>query len=157
VLLGPLYHLTNRADRARTLTEARRVTRVGGVVFAAAISRWAPRLHGVVVDRIYEEVPAVFDLLDEVERSGVLPPLFEGDFTGFCHRPEELRGEAEAAGLEIVDLVGVEGISFALGDLEDRLANEQSRQVVIDAARAIERVPELLGLGLHFLLTARVV
>jgi len=47
-------------------------------------------------------------------------------------------------------------ISFALGDLEDRLADEQSRQVVIDAARAIERVPELLGLGLHFLLTARV-
>jgi len=39
---------------------------------------------------------------------------------------------------------------------EDRLADEQSRQVVIDAARAIERVPELLGLGLHFLLTARV-
>jgi len=110
----------------------------------------------VVVDRIYEEVPAVFALLEEVERNGVLPPLFEGDFTGFCYRPGEFREEAETAGLEVVDLVGVEGLSFALGDLDERLGDEESRRVVLEAARAVERVPELLGLGLHFLLTARV-
>jgi SAM-dependent methyltransferase len=36
LLLGPLYHLRRRADRIRALTEARRVVRPGGPVFAAA-------------------------------------------------------------------------------------------------------------------------
>ena len=43
LLLGPMYHLENRADRLRALAEARRILRAGGPVFAAAISRWAPR------------------------------------------------------------------------------------------------------------------
>ena len=57
--------------------------------------------------------------------------------------------------LEVDDLVGVEGLAFALSDLEERLADPVGRAVVLDAARAIERVPELLGLGPHLLATAR--
>src|ERR1700744_4966775 len=41
LLLGPLYHLTERADRLKALREAHRVLRPGGRVFAAAISRFA--------------------------------------------------------------------------------------------------------------------
>ncbi len=41
LLLGPLYHLIDRADRMTALGEALRVLRPGGVLFAAAISRWA--------------------------------------------------------------------------------------------------------------------
>lgn len=46
LLLGPLYHLTERADRVRALAEARRVTRPGGIVAAAVISRYASTLDG---------------------------------------------------------------------------------------------------------------
>ncbi len=46
-LLGPLYHLTTREDRVRALAEARRVLRPGGVVVAAAISRYASLLDGL--------------------------------------------------------------------------------------------------------------
>src|SRR5580698_1083301 len=46
LLLGPLYHLTERADRIRALAEARRVTRPGGIVAAAVISRYASTLDG---------------------------------------------------------------------------------------------------------------
>src|SRR5690349_2495113 len=44
LLLGPLYHLPQRADRIGALAEARRVCRRGGVVIAAAISRFASTL-----------------------------------------------------------------------------------------------------------------
>jgi ubiquinone/menaquinone biosynthesis C-methylase UbiE len=48
LLLGPLYHLTERGDRIRALTEARRVLRPNGVVLVAAISRFASALDGLI-------------------------------------------------------------------------------------------------------------
>ena len=59
VLLGPLYHLRKRTHRVQALREASRVVRPGGPVFAAVISRWAPRLDGVVAERLYESYPEV--------------------------------------------------------------------------------------------------
>src|SRR3984885_7579659 len=47
LLLGPLYHLTERTDRVRALAEARRVTRPGGIVAAAVISRYVSTFAGV--------------------------------------------------------------------------------------------------------------
>jgi SAM-dependent methyltransferase len=153
LLLGPLYHLRERADRVRALAEARRVVRPGGPVFAAAISRWAPRIHGELVERLYEQVPNTREVTLEVERTGLLQPLRPGSFSGFCHRPRQLRDELRSAGLEVADLVSVEGPAFLLDDLEQRLEDPTARAVVLDTARTVERVPELVGLGPHFLAT----
>jgi SAM-dependent methyltransferase len=155
LLLGPLYHLTARADRVQALREAGRVVKPGGPVFAAAISRWALRLQGELVARLGDHVPAIQKYVERVERTGVLDTLFPGSFSGYCHRPGQLRAELRAAGLSIVDRVGLEGLAFALGDLDERMSGAESRVRVLDAARAIERVPELLGLGPHLLATAR--
>jgi hypothetical protein len=65
-----------------------------------------------------------------------------------------LDGELRAAGLEVLDLVSVEGLAFALSDLDERMEDPLGRAVVLDAARALERVPELLGIGPHLLATA---
>src|SRR5207248_4341704 len=48
LMLGPLYHLTERDDRIRVLQEARRVLRSGGWMVAAAISRFTSTLDGLV-------------------------------------------------------------------------------------------------------------
>ncbi len=47
LLLGPLYHLTERSDRVTALREAKRVVRPSGVVLAAVISRFASALDGM--------------------------------------------------------------------------------------------------------------
>ena len=70
LLLGPLYHLTARRDRISALREAARVVMPGGPVFAAAISRWAPRLHGGVVERLDTRYPSIAAQIETVERSG---------------------------------------------------------------------------------------
>jgi SAM-dependent methyltransferase len=153
LLLGPLYHLTDRAERVRALRECARIVRPGGAVFAAAISRWAARIDGMLRERIYLTYPAMLDVLDEIDRTGMLPPLGEGAFTGFFHRPGELRDEVAEAGLEVADLVSVEGPAFILGDLDARMADPVDRSVALAVARAIERVPELTGFGPHLIAT----
>lgn len=153
LLLGPLYHLPRRADRVQALREAGRVVRPGGPVFGAVISRWAARLDGMLRARMYAKYPAAEHVIDDVERGGLLPPLGPGLFCGFTHRPGQVRGELAAAGLAVADLVCVEGAAYLLDDLDARMADQRDWQVVLDSARAHERVPELLGLGSHLIAT----
>jgi SAM-dependent methyltransferase len=155
LLLGPLYHLEREADRLQALREAGRIVRPGGLIFAAAISRWAVRLDGILRLRLYEKYPQMTEVVDEVEGTGVLEPLYPGSFCAYTHRPDELRQEVVAAGLEVTDLVCVENASFLLSDLADRMADPGAWRVVLDTARALERVPELMGIGPHLMVTAR--
>ena len=100
LLQGPLYHLIERADRLKALEEARRVLREGGVVVAAAISRYASLIDGLV--RGFWRDPEFSSILAEDLRSGQhRNPTSRLDFftTAFFHRPEELRGELQEAGL----------------------------------------------------------
>jgi hypothetical protein len=53
----------------------------------------------------------------------------------------------------VAELVSVEGPAFLLGDLAERLDDPVARAVVLDTVRAVERVPELLGVGPHLLAT----
>jgi SAM-dependent methyltransferase len=153
LLLGPLYHLTARSERVQALREAGRIVRPDGPVFGAVISRWAARLDGMLRSRLYEKYPAAGQMVDEVERSGLLLPLGPGSFCGVTHRPGQIRGEFTAAGLAVADLVAVEGAAYLLGDLDARMADQFDWQVVLDSARAHERVPELLGIGSHLIAT----
>jgi SAM-dependent methyltransferase len=155
LLLGPLYHLDRRRDRIQALAETKRIVRPGGPVFAAAISRWAPRMDGILRLRLYETIPEAGAELAGIERTGRLPPFHPGAFCGYLHRPGRLRAEVSAGGLRVIDLVGVEGPAYLLDDLPERLADEEARRVVLDTARALERVPELMGIGPHLLVTAR--
>jgi SAM-dependent methyltransferase len=109
LLLGPLYHLTDRADRVRALVEGRRVLRPGGVLVAAAISRYASTLDGLFCGYLREpgfEAIVECDLADGQHRNpGDVPGWFT---TAFFHLPDELLSEATDAGLHDVGLVAVE-------------------------------------------------
>ena len=155
LLLGPMYHMERRSDRLRALAESRRVVRHGGPVFVAVISRWAPRMDGVLRLRMYERDPGIEQQLTGLERTGRLPPFGQDSFCGYTHRPGQLRAELVRSGFEVVDLVCVEGPAFLLDDLPERMAAAEARRVVLETARALERVPELMGLGPHLLATAR--
>jgi len=155
LLLGPLYHLERQPDRLEALASAHKVLRPGGWLFAAAISRWSPRMDGILRHRIDEESPEARELVDAVERTGQLPPLNAVGFTAYLHRPTELREEVAAVGFQVVDIVSVEGPAYLLGDLDTRLADADGRRIVFETARALERVPELLGIGPHLLATGR--
>jgi hypothetical protein len=154
LLFSPLYHLITSAARVQCLREAARVVHLGGIVAAAAISRWAVLLDGVLRLRIGEGDPAFPVLLDLAIGSGVMAPLFPGGFAGYCHRPHELPTEVEQAGLSVVSLESIEGAGAYLPDLEERWSVPTARDAVLDVARRCADVPEMLGVGLHLLLIA---
>ncbi len=155
LLLGPLYHLPDAEDRRAAISEAVRVVRPGGLVVGAAISRHAVLLDGILLKRVDLAYPQILGLLDGVRDTGVLPPLFEGSFNGYTHRPDEFRDEFVDAGLTVEHVISVEGIALALGDLDDRLDDPAERERLLSVLRLVESEPDLIGLGPHLLAVGR--
>jgi hypothetical protein len=155
LLFGPLYHLVERADRVRALHEARRVVRPGGIVAVAAVNRFASLFDGLRERYLFQpEFRAIVerDLHDGCHvNTDDHPHWFT---TAFFHRPDELRSEVEDAGLEVVDLVGVEGMAGWMRNLDEEWETDEGRETILFAARAVEAEPSLLGLSAHLLAVA---
>lgn len=157
LLLGPLYHLTERADRLLALREARRVLRQGGIVVAAAVSRWASVIDGFARGSMRET--AFADIAAEDVATGVHrnPTGRPGWFTtAYFHRPDELLDEVRAAGLDPDGPVAVEGVAATASDLDAVLDDPALRARALDAVRRTEREPSLLGASSHLLIAGRV-
>jgi SAM-dependent methyltransferase len=156
LLLGPLYHLPERADRLLALSEAGRVCRPGGVIIAAAISRFASTLDGLrggyLEDPAFASVVAG-DLSDGRHRNPTRNPAYFT--TAYFHRPEELAEECSAAGLVHEATLAVEGPAWLLSDLDVRLADDGRRRVLLAALDALEAESTLLGVSAHLLAVAR--
>lgn len=120
LLLGPLYHLADPSDRARALAEAARVLVPGGLLFAAAITRWAYALYGLMRDLSTD--PAFREIVDASVRDGVHRPGEERFFTNaYFHRPEELCSELQSAGFLVDGCHGLEGPCGMLPDFRRTL------------------------------------
>lgn len=152
LLLGPLYHLVELKDRLGALREARRVSRSGGVVVAAAISRFAPLLDAM--DRELYTDPALHRLMvGDLHTGRHTNPTGDPRYftTAYLHRPEELRDEFEAAGLHHIATLAVEGPACLLEDIEERWTHQDRRELLLEAIRQIETEPALLGMTSHLL------
>ena len=156
LLLGPLYHLTERADRVSALREAGRVVKRGGLVFGAAISRFASLFDGLARGFLFD--PAFREVVerDLAEGQHRNPERRPGWFTtAYFHHPDELLREAADARLTTVEILGVEGLCGWLAQLTHRWEDPESREVILDSLRAVESEPSLRGLSAHLLLVAR--
>jgi SAM-dependent methyltransferase len=155
LLLGPLYHLTDRADRLRALREAHRVLRPGGVLFAVGISRFASFLDGLATGWLQDPAFARIverDLRDGQHRNPTRQP---GWFTtAFLHHPDELAAEVAEAGLTVREVLGVEGPPGVSGDAWRRF-DEADRARLLGLLELVERERSLLGSSPHLMVVAQ--
>ncbi|PGH42412.1 methyltransferase type 11 [Micromonospora sp. WMMA1996] len=151
LLLGPLYHLPDRADRVAALREAARLTRPGGPVVAAVISRNAALIDLTARGLVDEETRS---LLREEYATGVNDPR-TGFTTAYFHRPDELVGEFTAAGLPDPTVYGVEGPLWPLLNALDTAPSERLFEDAVACAETFERDWSVLGASAHLLAVAR--
>ena len=156
LLLGPLYHLTERRDRVLALREACRVVRPGGTVVAAAVSRFASTMDGLARGFLADDEFEAIVERDVAEGQHRNPGNRPGWFTtAYFHLPHELRAETTEAGLTPEALVAVEGPVWTLPDLGQWLDDQARRRKLLDAIRRVEAEPSILGASGHFLMVAR--
>ncbi|MFG2882980.1 class I SAM-dependent methyltransferase [Streptomyces sp. NPDC048297] len=158
LLLGPLYHLPERAERDRALAEALRVVKPGGLIAAAAVGRYATLFEHVATTRLDKEI--VRDTVRERLRTGFHEPGSKGFSTVYFHTPQELAEELTQAGLDDVQLHNVEGPAWAVLKgteqyTQGTIGNSPLFRAALEAARLADAHPALLCTASHLLAVGR--
>jgi len=155
LLFGPLYHLIDRAERDEALREAFRILKPGGVVFAAAVSRFASLIDGYVEgflqDPEFRQIVAA-DLASGQHRN---PTGNSAYFTtSYFHRPEELAAEVTEAGFQKARVLAVEGPVWSAARFNKSWKDEIQRKTLMEFLATVEQEPSIRGASAHFVAVA---
>lgn len=142
LLFGPLYHLHGDEEKLKALTEARRITKKGGIILVAYVMN-----EYSVISYCFKE-----HKWSEVAAKGGLSPDFhtictEEDLYDYV-RLEDIDRLNKAAGLERIKIISADGAA----DYMRRELNEMSPEefeAFCSFQLAIAERPELVGAGSH--------
>lgn len=156
LMLGPLYHLVEAADRQRAWREARRVLRPGGTIAAAAVSRYYTTWEMLSKGKL--DPPGAEDIVQaHIDTGQHRNPGRDWErlfTTAYFHAPDELADEAADTGLQVRALLAVEGPAKLLPDLADRLQHPDHADRLMRALERLEDRPSVLGTSEHVLVIA---
>jgi S-adenosylmethionine-dependent methyltransferase len=148
LLMGPLYHLRDEADRRKALQEAYDRLRPGGVLFSSHISRF-----GIMGDLMKEHAYWIEDqaYVRSVLKNGRRPEdKGRGGFRSYLCDPAEIVPLHEAVGFSTQAFAGVEPAIAAEDEIYNRL-EEPRRALWLDLLEAISQEPSILGASRHLL------
>lgn len=152
LLMGPLYHLVEEADRQTVLQQAIERLRIGGVIFSAFISRFG--LMGDLIKNMPEWIEDQKEVRSILEYGKDPDHYPEGGFRGYFSRVSEIPPLHEEMGFETIILAGVEPAISADDESYNRLAGRQ-RQLWLDLFHEISTEKSILGASRHLLYIGR--
>lgn len=150
LLMGPLYHLVEPADRDRAIREALRVLRPGGLIFASFITRYAIYVDLLKFDP--SEIGGKAEAYAKLAETGVYIP---GDETpGFTEayfiHPMEVEPLMSGYGLSTLRLAVAEGIIASVEYTVNALP-ENLFEAWVDVCYKLGTDPVTWGAGEHML------
>lgn len=156
LLFGPLYHLTERADRLTALREAHRILRPGGILLAVGISRFTSVLDGMR-QGLFDDPAFVKiverDLTDGQHRNPIKHPVYFT--TAYFHHPRDLQTEVEECGFRYEKTLPIEGPLWLSPYVVANFQDQMRCELFLTLLRQIEEEPSLLGASAHLLAVAR--
>jgi SAM-dependent methyltransferase len=156
LLLGPLYHLTERGERVRALAEVKRLLKPQGVLIAAVISRYASLFDGFHRDLVLDD--RFFNLLMNDLQTGIHlnktgnPEYFT---TAFFHTPKEIISEIFDSGLKFEKLIPVESFGWIVHDLTEKEKEPGYMKKLLETIKMLEGNEDLLVISPHIIAVAR--
>jgi ubiquinone/menaquinone biosynthesis C-methylase UbiE len=152
LLMGPLYHLTDRQDRLRALAEAHRVLRRRGLVIATAVSRFASLLDGLYEGWLREPAYKLIveqDLLNGQHRNPHPVQSPEHFTTAYFHTPDDFISDLENGQFSGIEIFAIEGPGWPLQSRWqiDSLSHDE----ILYAVRQVETERPLMGFSHHMM------
>ncbi|MCM3596874.1 class I SAM-dependent methyltransferase [Metabacillus idriensis] len=154
LMMGPLYHLQKEKARIKAVQELYRVTKKGGIVFAAFRSR----AHHMYASLQSPDLWKPNDSIGSIQSflvNGTFDHQEKGRFTGaYFYRVEEIAPFMEAYGFQTAALIGSTAIGAALNENSWNLwkgKGDQEFSKLIELLIETAKDPSLLGISSHLL------
>ncbi|MEK3911554.1 bifunctional 2-polyprenyl-6-hydroxyphenol methylase/3-demethylubiquinol 3-O-methyltransferase UbiG [Paenibacillus sp. FSL H7-0331] len=158
LMLGPLYHLQQEADRVAAVQELNRVTEMNGVVFVA----FMPRVRHVLSSLLsptnwkpHDEAAAIIRFME----TGTFDHQDEGRFTGaYYYNIEEIQPFMETQGFETLKIIGSSNIGSLLSQAQWnywRERGDEEIEKIFDIFLRTAENPYVLGASSHILYIGR--
>ncbi|MGM1047983.1 MAG: class I SAM-dependent methyltransferase [Bacillota bacterium] len=158
LMLGPLYHLQEKQDRNQAVKELYRVTKSGGVVFAAFMTRTRHLTTSLLYPQHWKPNDNIHDISTFME-TGIFNHSDEGRFTGaYYFNIDEIQPFMESHGFESIQLIASSSIagSFQSEQFDYwRSRGDDEFREVMEVIYKEAGSPYILGMSSHLLYIGR--
>lgn len=142
LLFGPMYHLFSEEDRLKALSEAKRVTKKGGVILVAYVMNE----YGVLTYAFKEK--HVMECVEQKRFTEDFHTVSEPKDLYDYVRIEDIDALNEKAGLERIKILSPDGPANYMRPFLNQLSDEEFEIFVQYQMATCER-PDLIGAGAH--------
>ncbi len=155
LLCGPLYHLTDKEERLKALSEAKRVLKPKGVLLTAVISRYASLLDGfnrdLITDDSFQKM-LMADLetgihLNETEN-------FEYFTAAYFHTPSEIKSEIAESKLKFDQLIAIESFGWCIDNMKTKSEDQHYMHKLRKILNMVETNEDIMAVSPHIMAIA---
>ena len=150
--MGPFYHLIEKNDREKCLSESQRVLKKGGLLVTAYIPRFYTFQYVAMQDKQYLDAR----LAEQLIQTGVLRHDDEKCFwtDTYYSTYAEMEQLYKSHGLTVIDHFAQDGITPQFGNIVDQW-DENQFQIWCDYHYSICREKTLLGASNHVVIVGK--
>lgn len=166
LLMGPLYSITEYEERILAIKESYRLLKDNGILFTGALTPYGGLLHRITVyhnfsdDKACElDNPDVISMFERALTDGsyINPErkISNGLGSSHFHTVKALKEELLCGGFNTESVHGVMGGAWLAPNLDELLANKETKEVLMKTVRMLDTHEEIIGLSGHLLAVSR--